>query len=202
VGHVLRHAVVAAIGHAARGEVRGDRKELHVGVHLGNHRVEVPLGKRREHPPHYVEVGRGHPREYCEGAPHLTRRRATDRVAANDMPIRPPPNSELTTEIVEEPGGVRLMLRGELDMNSVLDAERAVERAAWLSGEAGTLLIDLSGLSFMDLFGARTLLRVADSTRTAGRHVAIVNPQPHLRRLFELITDLPRGRDLVSELVR
>jgi anti-sigma B factor antagonist len=118
------------------------------------------------------------------------------------MPIRPPPNSELTTEIVEEPGGVRLMLRGELDMNSVLDAERAVERAAWLSGEAGTLLIDLSGLSFMDLFGARTLLRVADSTRTAGRHVAIVNPQPHLRRLFELITDLPRGRDLVSELVR
>jgi len=101
---------------------------------------------------------------------------------------------------VSEPEGVRLMLRGELDMNGVLDTERAVEDAAALVPE-GLLTIDLSELTFMDLFGARALLRVADQALTPTRRVVIANPRGHVRRLFELITDLARGRSLVSELV-
>ena len=31
---------------------------------------------------------------------------------------------------------------------------------------------------------------------------AVANPNRHVRRLFELITDLARGRSLVAELVR
>ena len=93
------------------------------------------------------------------------------------------------------------MIHGELDMNGVLETERAVERAAALVPE-GRLTIDLSELSFMDLFGARALLRVADGALTPSREVVIANPQGHVRRLFELITDLARGRSLVSELVR
>jgi anti-anti-sigma factor len=112
-----------------------------------------------------------------------------------------PPTSELTTALVREPAGVRLMLSGELDMNGVLDTERAVEAAAVLVPE-GRLTIDLSELQFMDLFGARALLRVAGEAITASREVQIANPRGHVRRLFELITDLARGRTLVSELVR
>jgi anti-anti-sigma factor len=102
---------------------------------------------------------------------------------------------------VRESDGVRLTLRGELDMNGVLDTERAVEAAAAQVPE-GRLTIDLSELTFMDLFGARALLRVADQCLTASREVVIANPRGHVRRLFELITDLARGRSLVSELVR
>jgi anti-anti-sigma factor len=102
---------------------------------------------------------------------------------------------------VREPAGVRLMLRGELDMNGVLATERAVEAAAELVPE-GRLTIDLSELRFMDLFGARALLRVADQALTPTREVQITHPRGHVRRLFELITDLARGRSLVSELVR
>ena len=112
-----------------------------------------------------------------------------------------PPTSELSTALVREPDGVRLLLRGELDMNGVLDTERAVEAAAELTPE-GRLTIDLSELTFMDLFGARALLRVADEALTSSREVVIANPRGHVRRLFELITDLARGRSLVSELVR
>ena len=114
---------------------------------------------------------------------------------------QPPPNSELSTALVREPDGVRLLLRGELDMNGVLDTERAVQAAAELVPE-GLLTIDLSGLTFMDLFGARALLRVADQAMTPERTVVIANPRGTVRRLFELITDLARGRSLVSELVR
>ena len=110
------------------------------------------------------------------------------------------PGSELTAAIIREPGGVRLMLRGELDMNGVLETERAVTAAAELTD--GWLMIDLAELTFMDLFGARALLRVADEALTADREVVIANPRRHVRRLFELITDLARGRSLVTELVR
>src|SRR4051794_23386587 len=112
-----------------------------------------------------------------------------------------PPNSELTTTVTHEPEGVRLTLHGELDMNGVLDTERAVAEAAAIVPE-GRLTIDLSELSFMDLFGARALLRAADEAISPTREVQIAHPQGHVRRLFELITDLARGRSLVSELVR
>jgi anti-anti-sigma factor len=112
-----------------------------------------------------------------------------------------PPNSELSTAVVREAAGVRLTLHGELDMNGVLDVEHAVQAAAALAPE-GRLTIDLSELTFMDLFGARALLRVADDALTPSRQVVIANPRGHVRRLFELITDLARGRSLVSDLVR
>jgi anti-anti-sigma factor len=95
---------------------------------------------------------------------------------------------------------VRLLLRGELDMNGVLETESAVQAAAELT--EGWLVIDLGELEFMDLFGARALLRVADEALTPDREVVIANPRGHVRRLFELITDLARGRSLVAELVR
>jgi anti-anti-sigma factor len=83
----------------------------------------------------------------------------------------PPPNPDLSSAIVREAGGVRLMLRGELDMNGVLETERAVRAAAELTD--GRLVIDLAELQFMDLFGARALLRVADQAVMADREVVI-----------------------------
>src|SRR5215210_5105199 len=115
------------------------------------------------------------------------------------MPIHSSP-SDLTSAILRDRAGVRLMLSGELDMNGVLETEQAVRAAAELS--EGRLVIDLAELEFMDLFGARALLRVADEAHTDRREVVIANPNRHVRRLFELITDLAQGRSLVSELVR
>lgn len=111
-----------------------------------------------------------------------------------------PPNSELSTAIRHEPGGVRLLLRGELDMNGVMEVERAVQEAA--GHAAKRLTIDLAELDFMDLFGARSLLRAADQVLTAERQVRIANPNRHVSRLFELVTDLAQGRILVAELVQ
>lgn len=111
-----------------------------------------------------------------------------------------PPSSEFHSAMVREPGGVRLLVWGELDMNGVLEAELAVQAASELTD--GLLTIDLGELAFMDLFGARALLRVADQALATGHDVVIANPRRHVRRLFELITDLAQGRSLVAELVR
>jgi anti-anti-sigma factor len=85
-------------------------------------------------------------------------------------------------------------------MSGVIDTEAAVKAAAQLTD--GRVLIDLSELEFMDVFGARALLRVADEVLSADREVAIANPNRHVRRLFELITDLAYGRSLLAELVQ
>jgi anti-anti-sigma factor len=111
-----------------------------------------------------------------------------------------PANTELRTKIVrDKDGSVRLTLRGELDMNGVLAAERAVQAAAEMRSDR--VVIDLAGLAFMDMFGARALLRAADEANTDKCRVVIANPQRHVRRLFELITDLAHGRNLLAELV-
>jgi anti-anti-sigma factor len=111
-----------------------------------------------------------------------------------------PPNPDLSTTIRQEPGGVRLLLRGELDMSGVMEVERAVQEAARLAEKR--LTIDLAELDFMDLFGARSLLHAAERAFTGERRVRIANPNRHVSRLFELLTDLAQGRILVTELVR
>lgn len=111
-----------------------------------------------------------------------------------------PSTSELRTEIVFDPDEVRLAIGGELDMNGVIQLERAVHEASAMADRR--LTIDLAQLTFMDLFGARALLRVADEANQPPREVSITSPRRHVRRLFELITDLAHGRSLVSELVR
>jgi anti-anti-sigma factor len=110
------------------------------------------------------------------------------------------PSGELNTAVVREPAGVRLLLRGELDMSGVPHTESAVKAAAQLT--EGRLVIDLTELVFVDVFGARALLRVADSVLSSDREVVIANPNRQIRRVFELITDLTPGRSLVAELVR
>jgi anti-anti-sigma factor len=105
-----------------------------------------------------------------------------------------------TSAVIREPTGARLMLRGELDMAGVAEAEAAVRAAAELTD--GRLVIDLTELAFLDVFGARALLRMADEILSGGREVVIANPNRHVLRLFELITDLAQGRSLVAELVR
>ena len=80
------------------------------------------------------------------------------------------PSQELTSAILRERGGVRLLLRGELDMSGVLEAENAVRAAAELTD--GRLVIDLTDLAFVDVFGARTLL---PSLVVAGGVIVIVS---------------------------
>lgn len=107
---------------------------------------------------------------------------------------------ELTTAVYREPTGVRLTLQGELDMSGVPETETSVRAAAEITH--GRLVIDLSGLAFMDVYGGRALLHVADEVMSADRKVMIANPSPHVRRVFELIAGVERGRPLVADLVR
>ncbi|MFF8288688.1 STAS domain-containing protein [Streptomyces sp. NPDC016309] len=84
------------------------------------------------------------------------------------------------------PGGVGVVtIGGELDYEGVAHLDEAVDRAR----EQGVhcLLLDLSGLTFMDSSGVNAFLRVQRDTHARGGWVRLVNPQPSVLRVIELV---------------
>jgi anti-anti-sigma factor len=92
-------------------------------------------------------------------------------------------NAPLTVSVsVNRDGGKTIVgLRGELDLATapILD-----ERLRFLKGQAGELVYDLADLTFIDIFGLRSLLDYGTSPRT---RVSIQTPSRQLRRLLEII---------------
>jgi anti-sigma B factor antagonist len=77
-----------------------------------------------------------------------------------------------------------LAVRGEVDMESAPELEAALEEA--IRASDGALLVDLSGVEFLDSSGLQVLLRVRARLGTEDRALALVCPFGPVRRVFEL----------------
>jgi anti-sigma B factor antagonist len=95
-------------------------------------------------------------------------------------------------------GTLRLALSGEFDIAGVEKFETALSEAG---GEHRELVIDLSGLSFIDSSGIRAILVADRSLRERGVPVKVVKPGPLVHRVFEL-SGLDRELVMVDELPR
>jgi anti-anti-sigma factor len=91
---------------------------------------------------------------------------------------------------------VQLVLAGEFDLAALPQFEDAI--AAAEAGAPAAIVIDLSGLTFMDSSGLRALVTGDERARNAGRRLAIVPGPPPVRRVFE-ITQLDGKLDLVED---
>ncbi len=89
-----------------------------------------------------------------------------------------------------------LVLTGEFDLAGVQEFQDAIQKAEAEKPKA--LLIDLSGLSFMDSSGLRALVMAEERARAARRRLAIVPGPPHVRRVFE-ITQLEQRLHLIDD---
>lgn len=92
--------------------------------------------------------------------------------------------------------GYRLVAQGELDLATaptLADQLTEAER-----GRPGVLTLDLSGLSFISVAGMRVVLDAARRAKREGRSLVVLNPQPHVRRLFAL-TAVDRSLDIRFE---
>jgi anti-sigma B factor antagonist len=93
-------------------------------------------------------------------------------------------------------GGVtHVMLGGEFDLAGIQQFESVLGKLEAERPE--TLVIDLSGLDFMDSSGLRALVMADQRARSAGRRLAIVPGPPPVRRVFE-ITQLDDRLDLID----
>ena len=87
-----------------------------------------------------------------------------------------------TVAVREEPGGVRVTPRGELDVATQAELRAALEQH--VGGVAVTL--DLTYLRFLDTSGLRLILETAESARRDGREFWVLPGNGTVQRLFDV----------------
>jgi len=93
---------------------------------------------------------------------------------------------ELTAER-DEGGGLRVTVRGELDIATAPRLE-----AALADSSAASVRVDLRGLTFMDSTGVRALLQATEDARAAGRDLRFRMPVDGEARVVFMETGIAR----------
>ncbi len=93
--------------------------------------------------------------------------------------------SSLQVSVVSGESGPVLVLAGEADFTSVARLDEAL--APQTSGEAIQLTIDATNLRYADSAAVRTLVMAAMKVRSRAGSVTLLNPQPPVARLLDLL---------------
>ena len=93
-----------------------------------------------------------------------------------------------TTDLVsgESDGHVVVALRGELDLADAADVTVVLEALIALEPR---IIVDLSGLEFMDASGVAALLHGRRQARDAGGYLLLAAPQRLVQRVLAIIWD-------------
>jgi len=80
-------------------------------------------------------------------------------------------------------GGTLLVLEGEVDPHTTEQLDEAVDAAL---ASAGDLVLELSGVTFIDSAGLRSLIRAQRQVDEAGGSLVLRAPRPSTRRVLEI----------------
>jgi len=82
-----------------------------------------------------------------------------------------PEQDILTVRVEHEADGLVIRAFGELDLSNAETLDAELRRA--IGGDAGSIVLDLSGLDFIDSTGLRVLISAAKQSRQDGARLAI-----------------------------
>ncbi len=95
----------------------------------------------------------------------------------------------LIIRVAEDPGpAVRVSLYGRLDSATSPDFERRTDDL--LDGPVESLVLDLEHLDYISSAGIGSLFRAKKHVEERGGRFAVVNPQPGVRKVFEIVRAL------------
>ncbi len=92
--------------------------------------------------------------------------------------------------------GVRVALRGELDLSTVGKVQEELRRVE--ADEPALVVLDLSSLTFLDSTGLRAVLTADERARENGRRLVIVRGPDAVQRVFA-ITRLEERLEIVDD---
>ncbi len=95
-----------------------------------------------------------------------------------------PPDGPFAVDATDRDGTVRLVLRGELDLAVADELRRAVADA--FATTPPTVLIDLSGLRFIDSTGLRVVLEARELAAESGVELQLRRGPREVQRVFSL----------------
>src|SRR4051794_23098977 len=110
--------------------------------------------------------------------------------------FQPEMSSPFEVTLTESAGSVHVKLRGELDISTAPRLEEDLRRAE-ADGPA-VIMVDLSGLDFMDSTGLRLLISADLRAREAGRRLVLVQGNEMVQRVLRL-TRLDERLEIVDD---
>jgi anti-sigma B factor antagonist len=101
----------------------------------------------------------------------------------------------LRLEVTEGPRSARMALYGEFDIDSAEDAGRALHEL--LGRDLDSVVVDVSGLDFIDSTGVRFLVDGSDEARAFGVNLSLVYGGDPVRRVLTIsgVTALFEGQN-------
>lgn len=104
----------------------------------------------------------------------------------------------LTTEVFRsDKGTCKLELSGRLDTNTVKDFDATME--ALSHEEFPVIIADLKNLDYVSSAGVRSLFKARKRAKDQSGHFVLVNPQPQVQKVFDVIKALPSESVFASE---
>lgn len=97
------------------------------------------------------------------------------------------------TIVVEETVTPTLSLAGRLDTHTAPDLEKALSALFSESRDFSRLVFDLSQLSYLSSAGIRCFVRARKTIEPGGGKVALINPQPAVRKVLDIVKAMPPG---------
>ncbi len=91
---------------------------------------------------------------------------------------------DLRVETRQQGGASVVSAVGEVDVFSAPDLDAALEAA--LAGGSARLVVDLSGVSFLDSTGLGVLVKALKGARDAGGSLHLVVASDRIRKIFEI----------------
>ncbi len=115
--------------------------------------------------------------------PSRRRDSLTSKVVVKSETQNPPSDPPLTITVTTLSQASRLTVAGELDLDTASILDEALEDAL----RDGDVDVDLSGVSFMDSSGIRTLLSAHDRCSDQGHRLTVVAASSQAARLIDIV---------------
>ena len=93
--------------------------------------------------------------------------------------------------ITKRSNPLTLALAGRLDTHTAPELDQELDRVMHSEGEIKQLVFDLSQLDYLSSAGIRCFVRARKFIEPRGGTVAVVNPQPPVRKVLDIVKAIP-----------
>ncbi|MDO5505740.1 MAG: STAS domain-containing protein [Pseudoxanthomonas suwonensis] len=103
------------------------------------------------------------------------------------------------TVVQDERHGVVMRLAGRLDTTNAQTMDQHVDDALAMLGDEGVLIFDMATLDYISSAGLRSIFRARKLAGSAGSQALLVNLQPQIRKVFDIVKAVPLSEVFASE---
>ncbi|OOG61313.1 anti-sigma F factor antagonist [Rhodanobacter sp. B04] len=89
------------------------------------------------------------------------------------------------------PDRVIVQVGGRLDAMTFGELDEAMLALLRQLDDGGTVVIDLAGLEYVSSAGLRSFAQIRKRMRARGGYTLLLNPQPQVRKVFEIVKAVP-----------